>query len=121
VKQVKIFLKGCTMFNSFFYGWFNVGSLLLGLISWLFPIISIISYRRGNQKNWITLSILSMSACIISLWFQIIYNNYLVKIEDWSALMDTTGALVFVSAVLIIITIILNIINLFLYKNRLSK
>lgn len=108
------------MFN-FSYGWLNVGSLLLGLISWILPIINIIRYISGNQKNWITLSILSMGACIISLWFQIIYNNFLVMIEDWSALMDTTGALVFVSAVLIIITIILNTINLFLYKNRLSQ
>lgn len=108
------------MFN-FGYGWLNVGSLLLGLISWTLPIINIIRYKSGNQKNWITLSILSMSACIISLWFQIIYNHYLVVIEDWSALMDTTGALVFVSAVLLIITIILNAINLFLYKNRLSE
>ena len=109
------------MLNSSFYGWLNISSLLLGLISWLFPIINIIRYRRGNQKNWITLSLLSMSACIISLWFQIIYNHYLVEIEDWSALMDTTGAVVFVSAVLIIITVLLNIINLFLHKSRLSK
>lgn len=109
------------MANTFFYGWLNIGSLLLGLISWLFPVINIFRYKGSNEKNLITLSILSMSSCVISLWFQIIYNHYLVQIGDWSALMDTTGALVFVSAVLITITIILNIISLFLYKNRLSK
>lgn len=108
------------MFN-FGYGWLNVGSLLLGLISWTLPIINIIIYKNGTQKNWVNLSILSMSACIISLWFQIIYSHYLVVIEDWSALMDTTGTLVFVSAVLIIVTIVLNTINLLLYKNRLSE
>ena len=67
-RKIQIFLKGCTMANTFFYGWLNIGSLLLGLISWLFPIINIIRYKSGNQKNWNTLSILSMSACVISLW-----------------------------------------------------
>ncbi len=62
------------MFN-FAYGWLNVGSLLPGLISWTLPIINIIIYKSGTQKNWVNLSILSMSACIISLWFQIIYNE----------------------------------------------
>ncbi|WFA09066.1 hypothetical protein [Tissierella sp. Yu-01] len=109
------------MYNSFFYGWFNVGSLLLGLISWLFPIINIIRYIRGNQKNWITLSILSMGACIISLWFQIIYNHYLVEIEDWSALMDTMGAVVFSASVLLIVTIILNAVILLVYCKRIEK
>lgn len=49
---------------------------------------------------------------------QIFYNNHLVKIEDWSALMDTTGAVAFVSAVLLTVTIILNAITLIIYRNR---
>lgn len=109
------------MHNSFSYGWLNVGSLILGLIAWILPIININNYKKRDKKNRTYLSILSMSACIISLWFQIIYNYHLVEIGDWSALMDTTGALVRVSGILVIITIILNIINMFLYKNRLSK
>lgn len=64
------------------------------------------------------MSILSMSSCSISLCFQILYNHHLVEIQDWSALMDTTGALVLVSSVLVIVTIALNIISMFLYKNR---
>ncbi len=50
----------------------------------------------------------------------IVVNN-LVKIEDWSALMDTTDAVVFVSAVLLIVTIILNVFTLFTYLGRTTK
>lgn len=109
------------MFNSFYYGWFNLGSLVFGLIAWILPIVNLIRYEKKGHRNLTVLPILSMGACVISLWFQIIYNHHLVEIEDWSALMDTTGALVWVSGLLLIVTIILNLINLFLYKNRLPK
>ncbi|KPU43477.1 hypothetical protein OXPF_29180 [Oxobacter pfennigii] len=63
-----------------------------------------------ENKNWIIISIASLSACGISLCMQIFYTDYLVKIEDWSALMDTSGAVAFVSTVLLAVTIILNAI-----------
>lgn len=109
------------MFDSFDYTWLNVGSLVLGLVAWILPVVSLMRYEKRGHRNWISLSILSMIACTISLWFQIVYNHHLVEIEDWSALMDTTGSLIKVSAVLIIVTILFNIINLSLYKERLSK
>lgn len=105
----------------FDYIWLNVGSLILGLIAWILPIVNLIRYKKGGHGNWITLSISSISACTVSLWFQILYNYHLVEIEDFGALMDITGALVWVSAILVIVTIILNIVSLSLYKNRLSK
>ena len=106
------------MANTFYYGWFNLASLILGVIAWILPVISIGNHKKKNENNWIILSITSMSACILSLWFQIIYNHHLVEIGDWSALMDTTGALVLVSGVLISITMILNIAIMLLYKNK---
>lgn len=107
--------------KSLSYGWLNVGSFMLGLVAWVLPIIMIIKTKKGSNVNALILSVLSMCACTVSLWFQIIYNDHLVKIEDWSALMDTTGALVIVSSVLIIVTIILNLLSLFLYKKGFSK
>ena len=44
--------------------------------------------------------------------FEIFSIQYRVKVEDWSALMDTMSAVAFVSAVLLIVTIILNVIAL---------
>ncbi|WFA09061.1 hypothetical protein [Tissierella sp. Yu-01] len=93
-----------------------LGSLVLGLISWILPIVNL----RSNNKNWIILSIVSISACSISLLFQIFYTHYLVKINDWSSLMDTIGAVFFAATVLFTVTIILNVITLFIYIKRRS-
>lgn len=99
-------------------GWLNFGSLILGLVAWILPIINIILYKNYNNKNWFIFSTTSITFCAISLWFQILYNNYLVQIEDWSALMDTTRAISIVSAILLIVTVILNIITLFMYAKK---
>lgn len=99
----------------------NPASLLLGLIAWILPIISLMQYKENKNKSWIILSIISISSCVISLFLQIIYNNHLVQINDWSALMDTTDALVFVSEVLIVVTIILNTVTTFIYYKKLEN
>ncbi|MFB4166921.1 hypothetical protein [Virgibacillus sp. JSM 102003] len=102
-------------------GWLNVGSLALGLIAWILPAINLMQYKNHDHRNWVVLSVMSISACAISLSFQVFYTNHLVKIEDWSALMDTTGAVAFVSAVLVIVTIILNAITLILYRGKIAE
>lgn len=87
-----------------------LGSLILGLIAWILPFMKL----KNNNMNGAELSVLSLSACAISLYFQIYYSNYLVKIWDASALMDTIGASSFLSAVMLIGTITLNAINLYI-------
>lgn len=96
----------------------SAGSLILGLVAWILPIINLNRYRDDNHDNkrWVVLAIISLSACAISLCFQIFYHHHLVKIEDWSALMDTAGAVAFVSSVLLIITILLNAATLLVYR-----
>lgn len=98
------------------FGWLNLGSLVLGLIAWILPVVNFGRYEKPNY--WITRSIISLSACAISLSFQIFYSHHLVKIEDWPALMDTMGAVAFVSAVLLVVTIMLNVITLIIYHDR---
>jgi cytochrome c oxidase subunit 4 len=95
-------------------GLLNVGSIALGLVAWIFPLASLMRFKKKNNDNWAIHSILSISACAVSLFFQIIYSNHLVKIEDWSALMDTTGAVVFVSSVLLVVTFLLNLVTMVL-------
>ncbi|KHF39278.1 hypothetical protein [Halalkalibacter okhensis] len=100
------------------YSWLNVGSLVLGLIAWILPVVNLMRDKKDvHRNNWVALSIISISACAISLCFQIFYNYHLVMIEDWSAIMDTIGAVAFVSAVLLIVTIILNAITLIVYRS----
>jgi len=99
----------------------NLGSLVLGLIAWILPVVNLMRFKKHGNRNWVTFSVISISACAISLYFQIFYAYHLVKIEDWSALMDTMGAVAFVAAVLLIVTIILNAITLLVYRDRAAK
>lgn len=95
-------------------GLLNVGSLVLGLIAWILPVVGLI----WISKHWVALSIISLSACAISLIFQIYYNYHLVQIEDWSALMDTMRGVVVAATVLLIGTLLVNLISLIVYRRN---
>ncbi|RDW20283.1 hypothetical protein CWR48_06225 [Oceanobacillus arenosus] len=56
-------------------GLLNLGSLVLGLIAWILPIINLAKYENPNNRSWVARSIMSISACAISLCFQI-YSTY---------------------------------------------
>jgi len=99
----------------------NLGSLILGLVAWILPGINLSRFEKHDNKKWFALSIMSFSACAISLCFQIFYINHKVNVEDWSALMDTMGAVVLASTVLLIVTIILNLVTLVVYRERTAK
>ena len=96
----------------------NLGSLLLGLIALFLPIISLARRNRAKNQILIIYSTSSVSACAISLYMQILYQNHLAKIEDWSAISDTSGGLVIVSAVLLVTTLVLNTILLVKFKEK---
>ncbi|MFJ5564000.1 hypothetical protein [Lysinibacillus xylanilyticus] len=102
------------------YGWLNIGSLVLGLIAWILPIASLVMHNKNNYKKWVLFSIASISACVISLCFQILYNDYLVKIEDWAALMDTSKGVVRLSFLLAVVTIVLNVITAIVYNKKIK-
>lgn len=101
------------------YGWLNIGSVVFGLIAYILPA-NIIFCNKLVNKNWIIFSGISTSACIISLWMQIVYINHLVNIEDWTAIMDTSNAIVCISSLLLLVTITLNVI-LYILKNKKDK
>lgn len=96
--------------------WFNIASLLLGIIAWTLPIYNLLKLNKAANKNWVVLLFISMSACVISVLFQIIYQNHLVEIEDWSAIMDTIWGVLFVSTLLITVTLILNLLTIMSYR-----
>ena len=102
-------------------GLLNLGSLIFGLIAWMLPVVNLMRYEKYSNKNWTVFSIMSISACAISLCFQIFYNYHLVKIADWSALVDITDNVVLVAGVLVIVTIILNAITLIVYRDKTTK
>ncbi|MDW7652214.1 MAG: hypothetical protein SCK29_05265 [Bacillota bacterium] len=91
---------------------------MLGLIAWILPAVNLMRYNKHDHKHWVTLSVMSISACASSLCFQIFNINHLVNVKDWSALMDTMGSVAYVATVLLIVTIILNAITLIVYRER---
>ena len=62
-------------------GWLNIGSLLLGLIAWILPVIYLMGNNKHEHANWGILSVLSISACAISISFQMFYQYHLVKLR----------------------------------------
>ncbi len=102
-------------------GYLNLVSLVLGLIAWILPVVNLMRYQKQGHKNWTILAFISISCSAFSLLFQIFYNRHMVKMEDWSALMDVTGAVAVVSSLLLIVTIILNVITVIVYRDRISK
>jgi cytochrome c oxidase subunit 4 len=103
------------------YGLFNLGSLLLGIVALVLPFINFFTRdKTANQKKTVVIAS-SIGACAMSLFFQLIYQRHLVDIEDWSALMDTSGAVVFVSAVLLTIVFALNLAFIVSYSKNYRK
>lgn len=88
----------------------NLGSLLFGLIAWIVPILAVKHPIKDTVKSCFLLIIISFSACITSLCLQLFEINHRVQIHDWSALMDTSGTLIWAAIILAVITTMLNII-----------
>ena len=95
--------------------WLNLGSLVFGLIAWILPVVNLVQRNKADHRNWVVFSIVSVSACAISLCMQIFYTNHLVKLEDWSALMDTSSAVALIATILLVVTIMLNAFTLVVY------
>ena len=100
------------------YGWLNLGSVALGLAGWIAPWLAFAENWRsglGRRGLW---HVVSLGCCALALWFQICYQRHLVEIQDWSALLDTAGAVGKVSGFLLVTTLLDNLAALALAKGR---
>ena len=95
----------------------NAGSLVLGLLAWILPLVNVLRYKR-ERKNWIPFFGASLSACAVSLWMQIISTNQRVNVRDFDGLEDFYYAVAISSTVLIVVTLLLNTAVLILYSKR---
>lgn len=93
---------------------FNILSILSGIAAVAMPIVAFIV--KGSNKRRI--SNISLSACVISLFCQLAEYNSRVMKRDWTALSDTSSAVIFVSAILILTVFVL---NLLLYRTELPN
>ena len=82
----------------------NPLSLLLGLAAWALPFMAI--SRRLRLGKALAASSLCCSA---SLWFQLVYHDHLVTVQDRSSQLDTSGAQLLLAAVIIAVTALLQL------------
>lgn len=85
-------------------GWMNLASLCLGALAWVLPLAAVALKKKAAGCLCPTLVWASAMACAAALYFQICYQNRLVKMHDIAAILDTTDALTFVASVLIVVT-----------------
>lgn len=98
----------------------SLGSLLLGLIAWIVPFLVMKKPGKDAVKNF-SFIIVSFSACVAALCLQLFEINHRVQIQDWSALMDTMGTLLWVAVILAVVTFILNIMVLVICSEKETK
>jgi cytochrome c oxidase subunit 4 len=87
----------------------NFGSLFFGLVSWCVPVVFLGKKTPLSKEGSMKVVFYSLVSAMISLFMQVLYTKHLVDINDWSALLDIQGGVVFSASVLLFITIALNV------------
>lgn len=87
-------------------GFFNLTSLLLGLISWIIPLLSMM-----RKKTSIFSCGGSFLCCALALLLQLLEVNNRVNLGDLAAVMDTIGAVVLAGAVMLTVSAGLNLLS----------
>ncbi|MGI5824733.1 MAG: hypothetical protein ACOX7J_04090 [Bacillota bacterium] len=88
--------------------YYNLGSLLLGVLALILPFAAIARHNKGKLKSNYLFSIISFACCLAALCLQFADFSRLIKIEDWSAIIDTAAALQWIAVILSFATVILN-------------
>ena len=96
------------------YGWLNLGSLACGLAGWIVPFLGLRKGRIPAPGGQGVAAAFSLTLCGLALWMQLRYQQHLSDIGDWSALMDTSGAVTGAGGFLLLSTVLLNLALLYL-------
>ncbi|MDO5063350.1 MAG: hypothetical protein Q4D77_09235 [Peptostreptococcaceae bacterium] len=97
------------------YSLLNIGSFLLGLISWFFAFRNLSNKKPKDHASRIAHPIISLSSCVLALYFQMLYNWHLATIQDWTAIEDTAGGVLIYALVLVFVTVMLNALSFIRY------
>jgi len=92
---------------------FNVSSLLIGLVAWALPLSTIFTMRYRAAYPTV-----SFGLCSLALLLQLMEAQNRVRLHDWSALEDTWYAVVFAGIVLLLVNLVLNIVAYVIAKLR---
>ena len=83
----------------------------MGSSSWILAIISIVFSNKKGKNTWKNYSIYSILSCSIALYFPILITDLMIRIGDFSAVIDTIWGFHYASIVLLLGTLILNVLN----------
>lgn len=83
----------------------NLGSLLLGLFSWLLPVTAL--FCRSMRRRQVC-GVLSALACSAALYLQVWAGAVYAEREDCSALLDTLPTAAKLSLILLVGTVLVN-------------
>ena len=86
---------------------YNVGSIVLGLLAWLFGVLALAKHNYAHR-----LTTISFSACGLSLVLQLLEVSNRVNLGDYAAIEDTIRAVLFAAVTLVVVTVVLNVVAL---------
>ncbi len=96
----------------------NSISILLGIATWLPPLVILSQYHKISCTKYAVLMAVSFVSCSLSICAQLFSTSFLVKAKDWPALMDTSHEIALISVQLIIGTSIINMIASLVYFSK---
>lgn len=90
---------------------FNLGSFVLGIISWMIPV-SLMLLPKSKNNAVLGLSMTSFTCCGAALILQLFEIRNRVLLGDWTAIMDTIDLICWAAVGLTVVTVILNAVAL---------
>lgn len=95
--------------------------LLFGLIAWLIPILTLTNtnwVKIWFGKSWQALTVLlSMTSCVMAIWFEMHFQYKLMMRHDYSAMQDVFPTAVNAALFLFITTVLANVFMLYRTRN----
>lgn len=94
-------------------------SIISGFSALLFPFIILFLCNKINYTIYTVLTVASFVSCTTSICTQLFSTSYLVRLKDWSALMDTSQGIAIISLWLLCVTSVFNIaVSLIYFKKN---
>lgn len=84
------------------------GAIGCGLLAWVAPLLAMGQFEKKKDVQGTSMQLASLVSAIFSLLCVITYRNYLIHMEDFSALVDTTRGFQFASLVMIVVALGMN-------------
>lgn len=111
-------IQGGNIMNIINSSFYNIISILLGLLSIVFAVYNIITVSKKGIRHNSWLSTLSVVMCVCSLYFQILWTGHLLNNNDLTTLVSSHSLTRIATTILIIVVFTLNVVGFILAKTN---